>query len=136
MLLYTFDRETQDYPPWSSSIFNLLHDSWVGLLGKADHLKYIHVVCLNMDMLWWSNTLNCLYWIPDPRKCGCRHQYVYHTLTSTGVSQSSDILDRCNRLRCPQARLSGLKCYNIGHNGHGIWEINMQADNLAYDIWA
>ena len=27
---------------------------------------------------------------------------------------------RCNRLRCPLARLSGLQCYNMGHNGHGI----------------
>ena len=47
---------------------------------------------------------------------------------------------RCNRLRCPLARMSGLQCFNMGHNGHGInlygvnmtlWEINMQADNLA-----
>ena len=27
---------------------------------------------------------------------------------------------RCNRLRCPLARMSGLQCYNMGHNGHGI----------------
>ena len=27
---------------------------------------------------------------------------------------------RCNRLRCPLARLSVLQCYNMGHNGHGI----------------
>ena len=27
---------------------------------------------------------------------------------------------RCNRLRCPMARMSGLQCFNIGHNGHGI----------------
>ena len=26
----------------------------------------------------------------------------------------------CNRLRCPLARLSGLQCYSIGHNGHRI----------------
>ena len=26
----------------------------------------------------------------------------------------------CNRLRCPLARLSGLQCFNMGHNGHGI----------------
>ena len=24
----------------------------------------------------------------------------------------------CNRLKCPLARLSGLQCYNMGHNGH------------------
>ena len=28
--------------------------------------------------------------------------------------------NRCNRLRCPLARLSGIKCFNMGHNGHGI----------------
>ena len=27
---------------------------------------------------------------------------------------------RCNSLRCPLARLSGLQCFNMGHNGHGI----------------
>ena len=26
----------------------------------------------------------------------------------------------CNRLRCPLARMSGLQCFNTGHNGHGI----------------
>ena len=29
-------------------------------------------------------------------------------------------LVRCNRLRCPLARMSGLQCFNMGHNGHGI----------------
>ena len=28
--------------------------------------------------------------------------------------------DRCNRPRCPLARLSGLQCFSMGHNGHGI----------------
>ena len=28
--------------------------------------------------------------------------------------------NRCNRLRCPLARMSGLQCYNMGHNVHGI----------------
>ena len=50
---------------------------------------------------------------------------------------------RCNRLKCPVARLSGLQYFNMGHDGHGInlygvimtiWKINMQADNLAQDI--
>ena len=27
---------------------------------------------------------------------------------------------RCNRLRCPLARLSGLQLFNMGHNAHGI----------------
>ena len=30
------------------------------------------------------------------------------------------LLHRCNRLRCPLAGLSGLQCFHIGHNGHGI----------------
>ena len=29
-------------------------------------------------------------------------------------------LRECNRLRCPLARMSGLQCFNMGHNGHGI----------------
>ena len=31
-----------------------------------------------------------------------------------------DLTSRCNRLRCPLARMSGLQCFNMGHNGHGI----------------
>ena len=27
---------------------------------------------------------------------------------------------RCNRLRCLLARMSGLQCFNMGHNGYGI----------------
>ena len=27
---------------------------------------------------------------------------------------------RCNRLRCPLTRLSGLRCFNIGYSGNGI----------------
>ena len=27
---------------------------------------------------------------------------------------------RYNRLRCPLVRMSGLQCFNMGHNGHGI----------------
>ena len=30
------------------------------------------------------------------------------------------LLRRCYRLRCPLARMSGLQCFNMGHNGHGI----------------
>ena len=28
---------------------------------------------------------------------------------------------RCNRLKCPLVRLSGLQCHNMGHNSHGIY---------------
>ena len=34
--------------------------------------------------------------------------------------QGIDSRRRCNRLRCPLARMSGLQCFNMGHNGHGI----------------
>ena len=30
------------------------------------------------------------------------------------------LMCQCNRLRCPLARLSGLQCFNMGHNGHGV----------------
>ena len=29
-------------------------------------------------------------------------------------------IPRCNRLRCPLARMTGLQCFTMGHNGHGI----------------
>ena len=39
----------------------------------------------------------------------------------TGLQATgSTVWSRCNRLRCPMARWSGLQCYNFGHNGHGI----------------
>ena len=31
-----------------------------------------------------------------------------------------ELWTRCNRPRCPLARLFGLQCFNMGHNGHGI----------------
>ena len=34
--------------------------------------------------------------------------------------QDTQFSCRCNRFRCPLARLSDLQCYNMGHNGHGI----------------
>ena len=30
------------------------------------------------------------------------------------------LTNRCNRLNCPLAGLSGLQCYNMSHNGYGI----------------
>ena len=41
----------------------------------------------------------------------------YVTLRKKTVRRSSC---RCNRLSCPLARMSGLQCFNMGHNGHGI----------------
>ena len=41
----------------------------------------------------------------------------YVTLRKKTVRRSSC---RRNRLRCPLARMSGLQCFNMGHNGHGI----------------
>ena len=40
-------------------------------------------------------------------------------VTST-PAMSGWLYTRCNRLRCPLARMSGLQCFNMGHNGHGI----------------
>ena len=34
--------------------------------------------------------------------------------------KKGELMTRCNRLRCPLARMSGLQCINMGHNGHGI----------------
>ena len=36
------------------------------------------------------------------------------------LEKSVNFLTRGNRLRCPLARLSGLQCFNMGHNAHGI----------------
>ena len=41
-------------------------------------------------------------------------------LDNTNIRAACDDLRRCNRLRCPLARMSGLHCFNMGHNGHGI----------------
>ena len=41
----------------------------------------------------------------------------YQSLCHWGPETSGS---RCNRLRCPLARMSGLQCFNMGHNGHGI----------------
>ena len=40
---------------------------------------------------------------------------------SIPISHANTIVKfRCNMLKCPLARLSGLQCYNMGHNGRGI----------------
>ena len=40
--------------------------------------------------------------------------------TVPGVTLDGGPVEGCNRLRCPLARMSGLQCLNMGHNGHGI----------------
>ena len=44
----------------------------------------------------------------------------YHGFVGCKVQRLYSLLCRCNRLRCPLARMSGLQCFNMGHNGHGI----------------
>ena len=46
--------------------------------------------------------------------------------------------DRCDRLKCPLAQMSGLQFYNMGYNGHGLNMygvlmiiINMQRENMT-----
>ena len=46
------------------------------------------------------------------------HMYIYVHYVFTFVIVMCNT--RCDRFRCPLARLSGLQCYNMGHNGHGI----------------
>ena len=45
-----------------------------------------------------------------------------------------------NRLRCPLTILSGIQCFNMGHNGHrmnlyvvviSLWEVYMHVDNIT-----
>ena len=45
------------------------------------------------------------------------HIFSLHAMIQRYLSKRGS---RCNRLRCPLARMSGLQCYNMGHNGHGI----------------
>ena len=55
----------------------------VGILYyyMADHPKCIF--CMFQQVIVVQYTEQCFYWIPRPRKCVCRHQYIYSTLTST-----------------------------------------------------
>ena len=46
-----------------------------------------------------------------------RYKYIYVHMQVVHYYQ---VGHRCNRLRCPLARMSGLQCFNMGHNGHGI----------------
>ena len=48
----------------------------------ADHLKCIF--CKFQHVVVVQYTKQCLYWIPRPRKCVCRHQDIYPTLTIVG----------------------------------------------------
>ena len=55
--------------------------------------------------------------IPRPPPMGGEVKRMYE-MVHTPIDVSGQ--RRCNRLRCPLARLSGLQCFNMGHNGHGI----------------
>ena len=43
-----------------------------------------------------------------------------NTYSNNIVFLQSKYLYRCNRLIFPLARMSGLQCFNMGHNGYGI----------------
>ena len=49
---------------------------------------------------------------------------IFNNLSTCWGCECGDVtliyLFRCNRLRCPLARLSGLQGFNVYHNGHGI----------------
>ena len=47
----------------------------------------------------------------------CQRRETFQTMMLQWLMR---LLCRCNRLRCPLARMSGLQCFNMGHNGHGI----------------
>ena len=61
-------------------------------------------------------------WIGIEDRLGIHGIHISGWLPS-GMVVSGTGIDRCNRLKSPPpppARLSGLQCYNMGHNGHGI----------------
>ena len=45
---------------------------------------------------------------------------LWHIYDNLAVNSFSYFTYRCNRLRCPLARVSSLQCYNMGHNSRGI----------------
>ena len=51
-------------------------------LGMTDTLKC--VFCAFKHVIMVQCTTQFFYWSPQPRKYVCRHQCIYHTLTSTG----------------------------------------------------
>ena len=48
--------------------------------------------------------------------------FYQHEVLNYSKERSMELrfLNRCDRLRCPLARMSGLQFFNMGHNGHGI----------------
>ena len=62
---------------------------------------------------------------PCPRRAPMGHVLVGHrwdrmAMDILDMSVTTEKGNRCNRLRCPLARMSGLQCFNMGHNGHRI----------------
>ena len=90
-----------------------------------DSLSYFHINCRGLSANWNSlRDLLCdlhndtfafdIIGISEVYRCEFDSRLTlpgYHDLITRC---------RCNRLRCPLARMSGLQCFNMGHNGHGI----------------
>ena len=85
------------FTPTSNSGRQQRHLTW------SSHPRGAHLLMLQ------GREINPMFLSPapgiDPGSAGVRLQHFTY---------------RCNRLRCPLARLPGLQCYNMGHNGHGI----------------
>ena len=66
------------------------------------------------EIRFWNQNCDCISRSPIVECRGVLHT---HQQLSFGPSRNGY---RCNRLRCPLARISSLQCFNMGHNGHGI----------------
>ena len=74
---------------------------------------------LTLDSLYmqsWILTLDYVYAVMDTHFI----LYIYAVMDTHFRFFICSHGYRCNRLRCPLARMSGLQCFNMGHNGHGI----------------
>ena len=75
---------------------------------------YLYIVCVYIY-------IHCAYMMNILNIMGHYDYASTHTLAHLHkLSTKVFIESRCNRLRCPLARMSGLQCFNMGHNGHGI----------------
>ena len=97
------------------------------VVGSIFTYTWVSCHCLQVGAL---SLCHCLQvGILSHRYCYIIYQYfvtrllsriVYYYATSVPTYLYTNMGSRCNRLRCPLARMSGMRCFNMGHNGHGI----------------
>ena len=123
------DQQTSDWRQWNLlPTVNKLPGEWVSFRFGDSRPRYFEIILsANKSCGIFSSTCSHSYSPSERSGPGGTSTLLLamlnvssSTLAHYRVIENLAPWCRCNRLRCPLARMSGLQCFNMGHNGHGI----------------